>query len=522
MNDRIEVPLPIDARNGKRCDECGSRFGIDATFCPFDGATLTAAPRDSIPDALLGAKVDGRYEVVALLGEGGMGKVYKVRHLALDRTFAMKVLRRDVARDEQLAARFIQEAKATASIKHPNVVSITDFGRLADDTPYFVMELLVGDTLATLLREGRIATRVAVPILLRIASALAASHEAGVVHRDLKPENIFLLGKRVAGRVPEDVRLVDFGAAKIMGKSRLTKKGIVFGTPHYMSPEQASGGTVDHRTDIYALGVIMYEMLAGRVPFEADTYMGVLTQHMYVDPTPPSVVLANGTDLGELEAVTMRALAKEPKKRFASMHEMIAKIEAVATSESPNEIDAAPKSEKVKVDPFERAHIRIDRDDLPTGDDIERALSSEQAANELRRRRLAVAGIVSVLLAVLIVAIARPKKTEPVPTADVPPVAHVNPTTTIASTPTAESVPTSHVIATATAPTSSPPIPSVALPAAPPTSAPVAQTDNERPQAARPAPKSAPSAESSPQTPAPQPAPTTPKHLGDFQDPWGK
>jgi serine/threonine protein kinase len=321
----------------KACPECNQRFSAEATFCPFDGSTLALSRYEPPVDPLVGTTVDGRYEVIGVLGEGGMGTVYEVRHKMLGRAFAMKLLRRDIAREEDLAARFINEAKATGSIKHPHIVSITDFGRLDDSTPYFVMELLVGQTLAQVLKaEGSLDTTRARAILLQLASALAQAHSSGVIHRDLKPENVFLA--RPAGgalaAVQDDVKIVDFGAAKILGSSRITKTGIVFGTPHYMSPEQASGQPVDHRADIYALGVIMYEILTGRVPFEAETYMGVLTQHMFVRPKPPSTVRPDRVDLGGLEDITLRALEKKPEDRYQTMHGLAADLEKTERGES--------------------------------------------------------------------------------------------------------------------------------------------------------------------------------------------
>jgi serine/threonine-protein kinase len=318
---RINKTVSI-VREVKQCPTCGQRFSRDAGFCPFDGVRLEASMLDPLGDPLIGAVIDGRYQVVELLGEGGTGRVYQVRHAALSRLFAMKILRRDLARDEELAARFIQEAKATASIRHPNVVEITDFGRMADGVPYLVMELLEGRTLGQIIEsEGPLPASRAVPILRQVAGALAAAHESGIVHRDLKPDNVFLVG--AAG----DVRVVDFGAAKVVGASRVTRDGIVFGTPHYMSPEQASGQPVDHRADIYSLGVIMYEMFTGRVPFQADTYMGVLTQHMFVQPVPPSQVTAAAGELGALEEITLVCLSKKPEDRYASMALLSAAIE---------------------------------------------------------------------------------------------------------------------------------------------------------------------------------------------------
>jgi serine/threonine-protein kinase len=262
-----------------------------------------------------------------------------------------------VAREADLGWRFIHEAKATASLRHPHIVSITDFGQLADSTPFFVMEMLVGQTLAQLLKAGPLDAPRAVPILMQIASALAAAHEGGVIHRDLKPENIFLArpqGPRVSTE-ELDVKIVDFGAAKILGASSFTKTGIVFGTPHYMSPEQASGQPVDHRADIYAFGIIMYEMLTGHVPFEADTYMGVLTQHMFVKPKPPSQVRPELVgQLGSLEEITLRALEKRPEDRYQTMNGLAADLEKAARGEAV-EKQARPSS--LSVPPSSRSPV---------------------------------------------------------------------------------------------------------------------------------------------------------------------
>ncbi len=332
-------------REMKQCPACRQRFSRDAAFCPFDGTKLDAATYDPLGDPMVGTTIDGRYVVVSLLGEGGMGHVYEVRHATLDKRFAMKVLRRELARDQELSGRFIDEAKATARVRHGNVVQIIDFGHMPDGIPYFVMELLVGQTLGQVIKSGgAIPARRAVRIIEQVASALEAAHEAGVVHRDLQPENVFLVGGMSGGRASDDVRVVDFGAAKIIGSSRVTKQGIVFGTPHYMSPEQASGQPVDHRADIYALGIIMYEMFTGRVPFEADTYMGVLTQHMFVQPRPPSQVSPAARELGALEEITMACLAKRPEERYASMKELLEAIHEVVQSRSEGRIEIARQS----------------------------------------------------------------------------------------------------------------------------------------------------------------------------------
>ncbi len=363
----------------KRCAECGARFGIDAAFCPFDGVALSTSTWDKAGDPRAHLRVDGRYEVLEPLGEGGMGTVYKVRHVTLDRLFAMKVLRRDLATDVDLAQRFVHEARATAAVKHPSVVAITDFGDMEDGVPYFVMELLEGETLATRIRaRGPIPPRTALAIAKQVADALAASHAANVIHRDLKPDNVFLVGKRA---LEDEIRIVDFGAAKIVGGSKLTRPGIVFGTPYYMSPEQASGQTIDGRADVYSLGVLLFEMVTGRVPFEADTYMGVLTKHLF--QTPPRMVAPSGIQLGELEAIVMRALEKDPAARYASM-EAFARVLDQAASGRPQPT--------ARFEPAARTTVKLGT--MTTADRIELSVGRRVAA-DARRKRLFVIGAAS-------------------------------------------------------------------------------------------------------------------------------
>jgi serine/threonine protein kinase len=332
---RVPPPSPSSssrkAPSARRCPSCAQAFSGEARFFPFDGDALVDAPDwNPSADPLIGQVVDGRYEVASVIGEGGMGTVYEVRHATLGRRFALKVLRRDIA-DAEHSARFIQEAKAAAAIGHPNIVAVSDFGELSlgeagrrTRVPYFVMEYLSGISLAQLLRaEKTLDPLRAGEIALQCAAGLSAAHAAGVVHRDLKPDNVFLT--RNGDR--EFVKLLDFGVAKMAGTGRLTRAGMVFGTPHYMSPEQAAGQSVDHRADVYALGVILYECLAGRVPFEADTYMGVLTKHMFATPEPVDRMVPDASRLGALGPICMRCLAKSPHDRYPSMAEVVAAIE---------------------------------------------------------------------------------------------------------------------------------------------------------------------------------------------------
>jgi eukaryotic-like serine/threonine-protein kinase len=322
----VRLPPAASAPRATSCPTCGSHFSPDGRFCPFDGTALVAAPGWApSSEGLIGSVVDGRYELLSVIGEGGMGTVYETRHRALGKRFALKALRKDLALDGEIAARFIQEARTAAAVSHPGLVEITDFGRLESGQVYFVMELLEGQSLASLLRTGGpLPAARGLNIVRQLVHALRAAHEASIVHRDLKPDNIHI------GRGDGDadvVKIVDFGLAKVIGSSKLTRAGMVFGTPHYMSPEQAAGEIVDHRADIYALGIVMYEMFTGKVPFEADSYMGVLTKHMYVAPVPPSQLSPAVKSLGALEDVILRCLQKRPAARYENLTALLADLD---------------------------------------------------------------------------------------------------------------------------------------------------------------------------------------------------
>ena len=311
----------------RACSSCGARFSNDVRFCPQDGQPLEELTQVEVVDPLLGVVIDGRYRIEQVLGEGGMGIVYLATHTALNKRMALKVLRGEMARDESIIQRFIQEAQASSSIGHANIINISDFGRMDDGSAYFVMELLEGVSLTERIRQtGRLESRLAVHITTQIASALAAAHSRGIVHRDLKPDNVQLVPR---GNDTNFVKVLDFGIAKVGGSnSKLTKTGMVFGTPHYMSPEQAAGQSVDNRADIYALGVILFEMLTGSVPFDGDTFMGILSKHMFEPPPRPSDIA--GSDLGPLEPIVLRSLCKKPEDRYQTMEEIISDLETIA------------------------------------------------------------------------------------------------------------------------------------------------------------------------------------------------
>ena len=297
---------------------------------------LPLSGEEKSKDPNVGQIFGGKYLIERVLGEGGMGVVYRAKHTAIGKKFAIKLLHGDAIKDPEVVERFKVEAQAASSIGNEHIIDITDFAELPDGATYFVMEMLDGRALTKLFEDlKRVPTQRLVRIAKQLAQGLGAAHAAGIVHRDLKPDNIFLV-KRSGGEV-DFVKILDFGIAKVgQSTNKLTKAGAVFGTPHYMSPEQASGSPIDHRTDIYALGVILYEGAVGRVPFDADNFMGILTQHMYKAPVPPRAVPEAPTDLPPgLEVIIMRCLRKKPEERYSSMEELEEDLDRLARGEVP-------------------------------------------------------------------------------------------------------------------------------------------------------------------------------------------
>ncbi len=293
-----------------------------------------SAPEAGPVDTLVGTVLAGRYEVVKKLGEGGMGTVYVGKHTTIGKKSAIKVLSSEFAHKQDLVDRFLQEAKAASMISQENVVEITDFGDTPDGSVFFVMEFLAGEDLSgTVESNGPLSWERVKPIMLQICNALQAAHDAGIIHRDMKPENCFRIKR---GQNEDFIKVLDFGIAKVTseegeGGKGLTRTGMIFGTPEYMSPEQAQGQKVDHRVDVYATGVIMYELLTGRVPFTADTFMGILTKHMFEIPEAPTTVMPELQVPPEAEAIILKAMQKDREYRFQSMSEMGAAIEQVGS-----------------------------------------------------------------------------------------------------------------------------------------------------------------------------------------------
>src|SRR6185503_5699212 len=291
----------------KVCPACNARYAPDVAFCSRDGTPLVSDPGAMGAD-LVGKILADRYRVVRLIGEGGMGQVYEAQHVNINKRFALKLLRPEIVSNGEAVARFRQEAWASSSIGHENIVEIEDFATLPSGAVYLAMEFLEGLPLSERMRRDPPLTFAeSLDVMLQVVSGLAAAHDKGIVHRDMKPENVFL-GMKYGRPL---VKILDFGIAKVSGaegNKSLTRTGTIFGTPHYMSPEQALGKPLDLRADIYSVGVIMYEVFTGRVPFEAESFMGILTKHITSDPKRPTEVSPDRGIPPEVEAVILKAM----------------------------------------------------------------------------------------------------------------------------------------------------------------------------------------------------------------------
>jgi serine/threonine-protein kinase len=302
----------------KVCPRCSDLFPDDAERCPRDGVELRA-----VLDPLIGRTVGGRYRLISRLGSGGMSSVYLARHITIDRLMAIKTLRRDLALDPVQRDRFVREARAVNRINHENIVEITDFGESDDGMVYLVMEYVPGETLLKSMAAGPFSALRALDIAEQIAGALARAHQMGIVHRDLKPENILLLQKR--GRA-DFVKLLDFGIAKIMDAPSLTGSQQIFGTPGYIAPEYIQSTHIDGRADLYSLGVILYEMVTGALPFDYEYPGDLLVKHVTEAPIPPRVRF--DTVDPAMEALVLRCLRKSPQERFRDAFHFLAELAA--------------------------------------------------------------------------------------------------------------------------------------------------------------------------------------------------
>ncbi|MCS7011765.1 MAG: protein kinase [Anaerolineales bacterium] len=339
----------------------------------------------------LEGKTLGKYRILEPLGRGGMAQVYKAYHPHLDRYVAIKVLRSDLTEDKEFLARFQREARAVASLRHPNIIQIFDFD-VENDWYYMVMELLEGDTLKSYLNVCRasgehIPLGDVVRILNDVLSGLAYAHAQGIIHRDLKPSNILLTRNGQAV-------LTDFGIAQIVGGTQYTVAGVLMGTLPYMSPEQGRDGKCDQRSDIYSLGIMLYEMLTGRVPFDAETPLAILLKHLTEPVIPPRQYVSGIPAV--FEQVVLKALAKNPDERYQSASEMSDALMAAAqecgievppTTRLPQTISLSPAPTK-RVDVFSGAQKSTLQDQSFASGDTEVMLQSLSSVHELRSQSI--------------------------------------------------------------------------------------------------------------------------------------
>lgn len=338
----LELDLDLDLP--KFCSVCGGRFGAELFLCPYDSIPLLAdRPLPKAVDPLIGQVLNETFRVIRLIGEGGMGKVYEARHTRLgDQRFAVKVLLPEFAQNAEIVARFQREAESASSISHPNVVQVIDVHRTSEGAPYLVAEFLDGEELGAFVEKvGHLGVPFAVGIARQVCRGLAAAHAKGVVHRDMKPENVFLLRQHAGEQGVPRVKVIDFGVSRVKDHDiNLTQAGVVLGTPAFMSPEQARAEVVDERADIYSVGAVLYNLLTGVRPFDADdptrTLIMLLTEEL------PPIRQSNPMVPQGLDDVIRVCLAKNRDERFSTMVELEAALAPFDSLDTGHRVSVPP------------------------------------------------------------------------------------------------------------------------------------------------------------------------------------
>jgi eukaryotic-like serine/threonine-protein kinase len=362
-----DAPVSQDPINGAAipskgqdlvCPICNRVFDSSLKFCPHDGTLLHS--ENSREKSRIGMVIDDKYRLVRLIGTGGLAEVYEAHHLFLLKKVAIKFLKSVYANDQSMLERFRREALLVSMISHPNVVKVEDFGALEDGTLFMIMELLMGQTLASAMEKTAFSLREAVQVVIQACEGIAAAHAKGIIHRDLKPANLFLTDDGCGARL---VKVLDLGVAKLRNEGidrSITKTGIVMGSPGYMAPEQCAGSYIDFRSDVYALGMVLYELVTDRVAFEAVSTAEMMLKQSVVEPTRPSVHAPERNIPQELENVIMKAIAKNPEERFACVQDMLEGLRQVSSRVEGNDIS-----------PSQRMHtptgLAITRADEPSG-----------------------------------------------------------------------------------------------------------------------------------------------------------
>jgi eukaryotic-like serine/threonine-protein kinase len=348
----LEAACPVCEKAPEFCS-CGP--AADGSAAPtgqwikdlVSGAPKSETINPATSQAHIGTIINDRYELLDLLGQGGMGSVFKAKHLLLERVFALKVLKIGTADSQDSRARFEREAKTAARLSHPSLVSVYDYGTTGAGEPFIVMDFIPGKSLAEIVSTtGPLETKRAIRIFSQIVDGLAHAHANGVIHRDLKPSNVMILA---SDQGQDSVKIVDFGIAKVVGDQgdttpQLTKTGEVFGSPMYMSPEQCRGQPPDHRSDIYSLGCLMYESLLGQPVFSADNSLALIFKHINESPPGFSSSTKQVVVPDSLANVVLKALAKAPDDRYQSMDEVRKALNEVTEGSSPAVVPSPPAS----------------------------------------------------------------------------------------------------------------------------------------------------------------------------------
>lgn len=342
-------------------------------------------------DPLLGTLLEGRYRITASLGSGGMGRVYVAEQVALGRRVAIKIILPELCQNRRVALRFLREARAASAIAHENVVEVLDSGILPNGSAYYAMELLRGEDLSTtLMRERRLPWRRVRHIARQICSALAAAHARGIVHRDLKPANCF---RTVRGSDHDFIKVLDFGIAKIihpdedLSSTTITRTGEFCGSVPYMAPEQGGGGSVDHRADVYSVGVILYHLLSGVLPFSGDNPLQVLKQILTIEPPPLREVASEVRIPEDMLALVERAMHKDPEERFPDMRALEAALGAIR-GKLP-ESDTAPSTEATRRPASASQGVTWSRAGAETTSNVSASTLLRASAWSARQRRVA-------------------------------------------------------------------------------------------------------------------------------------